>query len=503
MTVYSINLGIGWASSGVEYAQAYRAKVFKKLAIPAKFIFTDFIAYENISDLTRNIGITDDQVIWLYSAFTDQPMGPTTFSLTDLEALYHGELTRTEVGEKSVKFVYEREDVFLTAYLAAGTSDKVHRVEYVSRGCLIRKDFFQEKRLFTEYYAPKDNKAHLYLRRFFNRDGSLAYEEFLDGDQSSFFRFSNHLLSSKEELLVHFLQSLNLTEKDFVILDRSTGTGQAVFSHVKPAKLGIVVHAEHFSENATTEQTILWNNYYDYQFTNADKVDVFITSTDKQSQLLAQQFSKYTQHQPRIVTLPVGSIDELKYPTDGRRPYSIVTASRLAAEKHVDWLAKAVILAKESLPDLNFDIYGSGGEEANIRKVIEDHHAQDYIRLCGHQNLSDVYQAYQLYLSGSKSEGFGLTLLEAIGAGLPLIGFDVRYGNQTFIRDGENGYLIPPFESDDVEAIVAALAEKIIAVFERPDLENMHRVSYELAANFLTSQVEKAWKNLVEEMTRD
>lgn len=28
MTIYNINLGIGWASSGVEYAQAYRAGVF-------------------------------------------------------------------------------------------------------------------------------------------------------------------------------------------------------------------------------------------------------------------------------------------------------------------------------------------------------------------------------------------------------------------------------------------------------------------------------------------
>ncbi|MBT8908999.1 hypothetical protein BTI62_04170 [Lactobacillus delbrueckii subsp. bulgaricus] len=31
MTVYSINKGIGWASSGVEYAQAYRGQVFRKL----------------------------------------------------------------------------------------------------------------------------------------------------------------------------------------------------------------------------------------------------------------------------------------------------------------------------------------------------------------------------------------------------------------------------------------------------------------------------------------
>ncbi len=42
MTVYNINHGIGWASSGVEYAQAYRGSVLRKLGIDAKFIFTDF-----------------------------------------------------------------------------------------------------------------------------------------------------------------------------------------------------------------------------------------------------------------------------------------------------------------------------------------------------------------------------------------------------------------------------------------------------------------------------
>lgn len=39
MTVYNVNLGIGWASSGVEYAQAYRSKVFSRMQIPARFIF--------------------------------------------------------------------------------------------------------------------------------------------------------------------------------------------------------------------------------------------------------------------------------------------------------------------------------------------------------------------------------------------------------------------------------------------------------------------------------
>ena len=35
--VYNFNLGIGWASSGVEYAQSYRANLLRKANIPAKY----------------------------------------------------------------------------------------------------------------------------------------------------------------------------------------------------------------------------------------------------------------------------------------------------------------------------------------------------------------------------------------------------------------------------------------------------------------------------------
>ena len=41
--IYNFNLGIGWASSGVEYAQAYRARVLRSIGADAKFIFTGLI----------------------------------------------------------------------------------------------------------------------------------------------------------------------------------------------------------------------------------------------------------------------------------------------------------------------------------------------------------------------------------------------------------------------------------------------------------------------------
>ena len=85
MTVYNINLGIGWASSGVEYAQAYRSTIFKNTGIKAKFVFMDMFLQENLSDLTRNMGFADEDIIWLYSYFTDLKIAPTTYTVKDLE----------------------------------------------------------------------------------------------------------------------------------------------------------------------------------------------------------------------------------------------------------------------------------------------------------------------------------------------------------------------------------------------------------------------------------
>ena len=61
--------------------------------------------------------------------------------------------------------------------------------------------------------------------------------------------------------------------------------------------------------------------------------------------------------------------------------------------------------------------------------------------------MRDVYPQYELYVTTSQWETFGLTLMEAVGAGLALVGFDARYGNPTFIKDGENGYLVPYSET--------------------------------------------------------
>lgn len=504
MTIYNINLGIGWASSGVEYAQIYRAKLLRSVGLDAKFIFMDFISSDNIQHLTQNIGFYDSEIIWLYQYFTDIKVAPTTYTLTQFLANLEKqplEITRNPEN-KTIRLDYGNAD-FITCYACDMDRELIERVEIVSRGCLIQKEYYSYTKMFVEYYAPVNGRAKLHQRSWLNENGSVAYDEIIDDVDGKYdtclYRFPKQVFYSKQEFVAYFMRCLQLKSDDLVILDRETDIGQAIFENKGQAKLAVIVHADHFSENEEETQYILWNNYYEYQFEYAQDVDYIINSTDAQTELLKEQFAQYTDITPSdILTIPVGSLDKLRYPEGPRKPYALMTASRLASEKHIDWLIRSVVKAHAQLPQLTFDIYGTGGEEPMLTKLIAELQAEDYIRLMGHHHMAEVYKDYAAYLSASTSEGFGLTLLEAVGSGLPLIGFDVRYGNPTFIRHGENGYLIPEARPDDIEKMTDEYAQYIVKLFTEHTQEELSAVSYQIAESYLDEHIAQKWYQLAQ-----
>ena len=500
--IYNFNLGIGWASSGVEYAQAYRASMLRRVGLEARFIFTDMFPSENLEHMTSNLGFLDEEVIWLYTFFTDTRISPVTYTLAELEKTLGDRPYTVSRNGRIVRYLFEEEGDFYTAYLVNETEDLVHRVELVVGGNLIRKDYYTYTHIYSEYYAPLDHQAHLYQRRFFHEDGRVAYDEIIDGNRVMY-RFPDRVLGSKEELVGYLVDRLQLTAEDIVIIDRATDIGQAILMHAGDASVGVVIHADHYSVGATTEENILWNNFYEYTFSQWRHISFFVTATEEQNQLLRKQFRSYVGGEPKVITIPVGSLPELKIPVTPRRRHSLITASRLATEKHVDWIIEAVVQAREKVPDLTLDIYGKGGEEEKLRSMIKTHGAEEYIRMMGQQDLTEVYQNYEGYISASQSEGFGLTLLEAVGAGLPVIGFDVPYGNQTFIDPDENGYRIEVEESMDNKERVEKLQECVERLFLETDLGAFQEHSYRKATSYLTVEVEKKWKEEMEQIRKE
>ena len=73
-------------------------------------------------------------------------------------------------------------------------------------------------------------------------------------------------------------------------------------------------------------------------------------------------------------------------------------------------------------------------------------------------NLKTLYQAASVFLKISISEGFGLTFLEAMDAGVPVIGSNVG-GIPDIIKDGENGFLVSPFDAEELANKLKILLE--------------------------------------------
>ena len=88
--------------------------------------------------------------------------------------------------------------------------------------------------------------------------------------------------------------------------------------------------------------------------------------------------------------------------------------------------------------------------------------------------------------------------MEAVGAGLAIVGFDVPYGNPTFIDDGENGHLVPVEEGMTEDERVQALANCVVQYFLYDDRDAFEARSYQIAEDYLTERVAQRWNSVIQ-----
>ena len=134
-------------------------------------------------------------------------------------------------------------------------------------------------------------------------------------------------------------------------------------------------------------------------------------------------------------------------------------------------------------------------------RSVSENHARSYVRFMGFMDVTEVYKNYEVYISASLGETLGLSILEAAGSGVAMIGLDVKYGNRLFIQPEKNGYLIDydrKYIEEDDSALIDEMAEKIVEIFADGErLEAFHRASYEIARDFSNEIIAEKWRRLL------
>ncbi|MGW4504829.1 glycosyltransferase [Streptomyces sp. NPDC004436] len=125
-----------------------------------------------------------------------------------------------------------------------------------------------------------------------------------------------------------------------------------------------------------------------------------------------------------------------------RTEKAVVCVGRLAFEKGVDLLLDAWADAAPLHPDWVLKVYGAGVEEPVLRAHSASLGLEDSVRWMG--STDDVLGALtsaSVFAQASRAEGFPITLLEAMAAGLPVAAFDCAPGVREIVEHGEDGLL--------------------------------------------------------------
>lgn len=163
---------------------------------------------------------------------------------------------------------------------------------------------------------------------------------------------------------------------------------------------------------------------------NAEKV-IFINPSCYERML-----NKYTDifNCKKVDVIPNGVDDywleninnEIKHIT--KKEINILQVSRLVKVKNIDKSIKAVKVLIDNGYKVHFNVVGKGREKENLLKLVAKKNLEEKITFYDYidskEKMLNIYRENDIFLLPSKNETFGISYIEALSQGLPIIGMN-------------------------------------------------------------------------------
>jgi len=179
----------------------------------------------------------------------------------------------------------------------------------------------------------------------------------------------------------------------------------------------------------------------------------------------------------RVEALP-NSVPDPALPAADGAAKVVVAAGRLVPVKRYDLLIEAFAVVAAEHPGWHLRIYGKGEEHARLRQLIADLGLWNNVFLMGAATPMEAeWVKGSIGAAASNFEPFGMTIVEAMRCGLPVVSTDCPYGPGEIIEDGVDGRLVPVGDRDALGAALLDLVrdDELRRRAGRSALENARR----------------------------
>ncbi len=181
----------------------------------------------------------------------------------------------------------------------------------------------------------------------------------------------------------------------------------------------------------------------------------------------------------------------------GFSKFTVIHAGRLAEERNIDIIIKAVAAAKETIPEIELVIAGGGSHEKKLRSLARSlglENSAKFLGVLSKPYLAEAYNASEVFAITSTADTQSLVMMQAMACGLPIIGVRARALPEYIHR--ENGILIAPGDEK-------ALAKKIIFLYKHKDIQKkLGKGAREYSLQFSAPRIADQWEKIYEETIR-
>lgn len=173
----------------------------------------------------------------------------------------------------------------------------------------------------------------------------------------------------------------------------------------------------------------------------------------------------------------------------------LVTVSRFELTgKPIPECIEAFCRIMDDYPQVDYLIYGSGSGQQALEEQIERLGCGDRVKLAGYTtDPLGVFRGALASVYPTTTEGFGLSILEALSNGCPVLTYDVNYGPREMITSGLNGERVAV---GDIEAIAQAM-RRILSDPARYQRNTNHKLERYSHAAYLSN-----YGNLVRQLAQ-
>lgn len=291
----------------------------------------------------------------------------------------------------------------------------------------------------------------------------------------------------------------NLFKKyNFDLMHCQTPVGGVIARQVAKkyrTKVIYVAHGFHFFKGAPKKN---WLLYYPVEKHMSHYTDLLVTINNEDNSLAKRKFKA-----KKIEKINGAGVNTKKFSRDlARRKKTrsdfnipdekvvLLSVGELNNNKNHETVIKAI--SKIDHKNLFYVIAGVGEKRAYLQNLINKLKLQNVVKLAGYRNdIENLYSMADIFVFPSQREGLSSAGVEAMSAGLPIIGSNVR-GIKDFMVDGKSGYLVSPLN-------VNAFAQKI-TLLEKDQSKRLQMGTYnkETAKKFDISNVHNQMKKVYE-----